>query len=86
LEAEYLSFDKALLTSDDVRGHCHATKFFKRGILAGLSHAPRRAPCCDHTSMWRHAVAGAERDGDFRVRDDTAKRPPTSEEEPQDAG
>jgi hypothetical protein len=72
LEAEYLSFDEALLASDNFFGHSTPDKIFKRGILAGLSHAPRRAPCCHYTPTWPYAVAGAQRDGDFRVGDGSA--------------
>ena len=67
LEAEYLPFDKALLASDDFCGHSTPDKVFKRGILAGLSHGPRRARCCDYTPMWPYAVAEAQPDGSFRV-------------------
>ena len=71
MEAEYLPFDKALLASDDFCGHCTRDKVFRRRILAGLSHGPRRARCCDYAPMWLYAVAGAQRDGDFRDDNDT---------------
>jgi hypothetical protein len=55
LKAEYLPFDKALLASDDLCGRSTPDKVFKRGILAGLSHGPRRARCCDCAPTWRYA-------------------------------
>jgi len=66
--------------SDDFCGHSTPDKVFKRGILAGLSHGPRRARYCDYAPMWPYAVAGAQRDGDFRVGDDSPRTGPTREE------
>ena len=51
------------LASDDFGCHSAPDKAFERGILAGLSHGPRRAQCRDYAPVWPYAVAGAQRDG-----------------------
>jgi hypothetical protein len=42
----------SLLASDDFCCHSTPDKVFEWGILAGLSHGPQRARCCDYAPMW----------------------------------